>query len=133
MLVAEYTVSHGHDHPQRVSAYYEHAAEFEDYIYPMDPQNIKHFERKENIAVNVYALTDSGAIDPLCISDLLPTEVTMHVDLLLIEKHYVLIRNLSRLVRSQVTSREHAHYVCRRCLHFCTSAEILEKHMERCK
>ena len=98
----------------------------------MDPLNIKHFERKENIAVNVYALTDSGAVDPLCISDLLAKDVTMHVDLLLIEKHSVLIRNLSRLVRSQVTSHEHAHHVCRRCLHLCQTEKVLEKHMERC-
>ena len=98
----------------------------------MDPQNIKHFERKENIAVNVYALTDSGAIHPLCISDLLPTDVTMHVDLLLIEKHYVLIRNLSRLCTKQLSKHDGARFLCRRCLTSCTSAKILEKHMERC-
>ena len=118
VLAVKYPVQSGHKHPERVSNYYTHQAEFDGYKYPMQPQNIVHFERKENIAVNVYFISDSGAIEPLHVSELHPKDASMHVDLLLVEKHYVLIRSLSRLVR--------------RCLTMCQTEKVLATHMERC-
>ena len=117
-----------------VTKYFPYAAEFEGYDYPMKPDNIIHFERKERIAVNVYIITDSGAIEPLRISELPLNDpsVNLRVDLLLVKQHYVLIRNMSRLMRSQVTAHHGEHFVCRRCLHLCTSERVLQKHMERC-
>ena len=122
-----------HD-PERVDNYFAYVSEFDTYSYPMDPLNIAHFERKERIAVNVYTITDGGAIEPLRVSEFLPNDVsvTMHVDLLLIERHYVLIRNLSRLCTKQLSKHNGARFICRRCLTSCKSAKILEKHMERC-
>ena len=100
----------------------------------MEHGNISQFEKKERIAVNVYYITEAGAIDVLRVSELLPNDPTvqLHVDLLLVETHYVLIRNMSRLVRKQVTEHQHEHFVCRRCLHLCTSERVLAKHTERC-
>ena len=46
---------------------------------------------------------------------------------------YVLIKHLSRLVRSQVTNHKCAHFICRRCLRFVTSEHVLEKNMESCE
>ena len=119
---------------QRVSKYWPYAAEFDNYRYPMEHGNIGQFEKNERIAVNVYYITDAGSIDVLRVSELLPNDPTvqLHVDLLLVETHYVLIRNMSRLVRKQVTEHQHEHYVCRRCLHLCISERVLVKHTERC-
>ena len=133
VLAAKYGGSNlGNQH--RVNHYYDYAAEFGGYRYPMETRDIPKFEINERIAVNVYTITETGAIDPIHVSDFLPNDpnVTMHVDLLLIEKHYVLIRNLSRLVRSQVTSHKTAHFICRRCLTACQTEEVLAKHTERC-
>ena len=134
ILAAKYGTDDDITNRQRVSKYLPHAAEFEGYNYPMEHGKIVYFEKKERIAVNVYYITDAGAIDVLRVSELLPNDPTvqMHVDLLLVENHYVLIRNMSRLVRKQVTGHHGEHFVCRRCLHLCTSEQVLQKHTERC-
>ena len=42
--------------PQRVLNYNEYDSEFADYRKPMELTDIKIFERREHISVNVYAL-----------------------------------------------------------------------------
>ena len=132
MLAAKYGGSNL-EHRHRVDNYYDYAAEFDDYRYPMETQDILKFEKNERIAVNVYTITGVGAIEPVRVSEFLPNDpsVSMHVDLLLIKKHYMWIRSLSRLVRSQVTSHRKTHFICRRCLHFCQTEEVLAKHTKR--
>ena len=56
----------------------------------------------------------------------------MHVDMLKVGEHYVLIRSLSRLCTKQLNNHDGARFICRRCLHFCTSERVLADHMERC-
>ena len=133
ILAAKYGTADDTDR-QLVNKYWPYRAEFDNYRYPMEHGNIRHFEKKERIAVNVYYITEAGVIDVLRVSELLPNDPTvqMHVDLLLVESHYILIRNFSRLVTSQVTANSHTHFACRRCLHLCTSERVLQKHMERC-
>ena len=102
ILAAKYGTDDDTDR-QLVNKLWPYWAEFDSYRYPMEHANISQFEKKERIAVNVYYITDAGAIDVLRVSELLPNDPTvqMHVDLLLVENHYVLIRNMSRLVRKQ--------------------------------
>ena len=44
------------------------------------------------------------------------------------KNHYVWIKNLSRLVRSQVSKFKHKTYICDRCLYFFWTEEKLLKH-----
>ena len=41
--------------------------------------------------------------------------------------HYVLIKNFSRLISSQINKHEHEIFFCNRCLQPCSSEEVLSK------
>ena len=47
--------------------------------------------------------------------------------------HYVWIKNLSRLVRKQISSHKTKSWICDRCLHFFWSQEKLEAHEIDCR
>ena len=56
-----------------------------------------------------------------------------HVNLLYITagktSHYVLNKDLSRLVSSQYNNHNGKHYFCQYCLHGCISEEVLKNHL----
>ena len=59
------------------------------------------------------------------------------IDLFLYEEegkfHYTLIKNISRLLRSQITSRTNEpNQICKRCFSHFTKYELLQKHIEYC-
>jgi len=88
-----------------------------------------------NISTNVYGYNETKTIFPLHISEI-PFDTTQ-IDLLCVTNesttHYCLITNFSRLVSSQTTKHEHAHYYCKRCLsQFNTEGKLLE-HINYCK
>ena len=47
--------------------------------------------------------------------------------------HYVLVKDLSRLVSIQCNNHNSKHYFCQYCLHGCSSEEVLKNHLGRCK
>ena len=47
--------------------------------------------------------------------------------------HYVWIKDLSRLVSTQLLKRYHKHYICDRCLHYFRTEEKLAAHENDCK
>ena len=49
------------------------------------------------------------------------------------KSHYVLVKDLSRLVSRQYNNDNNKKYFCQYCLHGCTSEEVLKNHWERCK
>ena len=49
------------------------------------------------------------------------------------KSHYVLVKDLSRLVSRQYNNDNNKKYFCQYCLHGCTSEELLKNHWERCK
>ncbi|XP_018374743.1 PREDICTED: uncharacterized protein LOC108768705 [Trachymyrmex cornetzi] len=59
-----------------------------------------------------------------------------HVNLLYVEDdsagHFALIKDLSRLVSSQINRYGHRKYFCDRCLHYFDSSAKLEIHTEDC-
>ena len=125
--------------PERVSKYenINHDLDLTDCSWPMTLDNINNFEKINNFSVNVFGLNDArDKVIPVRISENDDTEART-IDLLYIHTtdnaHYVLIKDLSRLVRSQVTKHQHAHFICRRCLRFCKTKRVLEKHVESCK
>ena len=60
-----------------------------------------------------------------------------HVNFLYIpageKSHYVLVKDLSRLVSSQYNNHKYKTDFCQYCLHGCTSEEVLRNHLERYK
>ena len=49
------------------------------------------------------------------------------------KQHYSIIKNFSRLVRSQITShRSSKIYICKKCLYHYTKEDLLEKHINYC-
>ena len=121
---------------QRVSKYKDHENKLnmEGINYPVRLGEIKTFEHKNQISVNVYG-EENNIIFPIFISNLqIPSN--HHVDLLYINKesqgHYILIKDLSKLVGSQISKNEHKKYFCRRCLQAFTTEAILKKHLESC-
>ena len=116
----------------RVSCYYQYDNEFAEYRRSMEVKHINAFERQQRISVNVYMI-ENNKVRPRQITELNPENVHNHVDLLLLDGgHYVLIRDLSRLCRKQVTGNKIKHHICKRCLHICTSERVLKNHVERC-
>ena len=126
-------------HSDRVASYrpFEHELDMNGIQFPVKTTDITRFEGKNNISVNVYGLDDDEELTvfPIRISDVV--NARHHVDLLYISEeeigHYVWIKDLSRLVRRQITRRENRIHICKYCLHGCSSRDILEKHMERCQ
>ena len=47
-------------------------------------------------------------------------------------QHYQLIKNFSRLVRSQITSDRRKLHICKKCLRHYTKQDLLEKHSKYC-
>ena len=99
--------------------------------YPVD---IGKFEHQNNISVNVYGYEDKK-IFPLRITTV--NIARHHVNVLSITvgktSHYVLVKDLSRLVSRQYNNNYHKKYFCQYCLHVCMSEEVLKSHFERCK
>ena len=117
----------------RVSKYqeYERELNMSGIQYPVD---IGKFEHQNNISVNVYGYEDKK-IFPLRITTV--NIARHHVNLLSITvgktSHYVLVKDLSRLVSRQYNNNYHKKYFCQYCLHVCMREEVLKSHFERCK
>ncbi|KYM95861.1 hypothetical protein ALC62_13495 [Cyphomyrmex costatus] len=79
----------------------------------MTLKQIKKFEALNDISINVYAIENE--IVPIRLAE---RKRSKHVNLLYVEdvigRHFMLIKNLSRLLRSQVTKMEHKKYFCDR-------------------
>ena len=145
------------NHADRTSYYYSYKDElnFDGIEFPMDPKQINKFEKQNDVSINVYYLKKKGKIFNILPRHLTSCKKEKHVNLLLVESHYVdkdeeeeeeqeesndivfknhyvWIKNLSRLVRSQVSAYEHKSYICDRCLHFFWSNEKLAKHAIDC-
>ena len=117
------------DHPERVSLQLREDSKklnWSGLKFPVKLKDIKIFEKANpEIAVNVFGFEEEK-VYPLKISK---EKRNICVDLLLIEEHYCLIKNLSRLL-SGVTKHNGTKEFCRNCLnHFPKNKlEIHEKY-----
>lgn len=70
---------------------------FSDITFPLKLKDIKTFEQKNNISVNVFGVDDREIVGPYYLTK---GEKTNHINLLLMtnedKSHYILIRNLSK-------------------------------------
>ena len=125
------------DNPSRMENYWSYVDlyDFSSLSFPVPLSAVTPFAKRNGISVNVYAVEDGKrVIFPLCVT-YKPVE-GKHVDLLMYEaneiQHYSTICNFSRLINGQLNNHQHAVYSCKKCLHACSSADVLERHMERC-
>ena len=105
---------------------------FKGIEFPMSLQAIDKFERlNSEISVNVFGFDNISKVYPLRISKF---ERQKEIDLMLLEnKHYCLVNNLSRLMSVQ-TSKHHGEIVIfRRCLNHFPNEKDLQKHEENCQ
>ncbi|KAE9521340.1 hypothetical protein AGLY_018262 [Aphis glycines] len=107
--------------------YYRHENKynFEGLSYPTPWDEIKIFEKNNNVSINLYGIKKIDQSTPKCKNyhifplKVVDDEKTDHFDMILFndgeKSHYVYISNFSRLIRSQSTLHGHAVYFCKRC------------------
>ncbi|XP_043479037.1 uncharacterized protein LOC122509227 [Leptopilina heterotoma] len=145
-------------HSDRVSKYrpYEHTLDFTGIEFPVALKDISKFEAHNNISVNVYGLVkkdEKFSVAPLHLST---QKKVMHVNLLRIEDHYidenldveeeedqvaiisfnyhyVWIKDLSKIVSSQLSKHNGKKYICDRFLHYFKEEVKLTEHEESCR
>ena len=116
------------NHPNRVSKYqeYEHELNMSRIEYPINIKDIGRFEHQNNISVNVYGCEDKK-IFPLRITT--AGVARHHVNLYIFageKSHYILVKDLSKLVLRQYNNNKNKKYFCQYCLHGCTIEEVLK-------
>ena len=124
------------NYPDRISKYQKHELEFNmsRIKYPIDLRHIGKFEHQSNVCVNVY-MSENKKILLLRITNM---AVARHrVNLLYITagetSHYILMKDLSRLVLRQYSNHGNKKYFCQYCLNDSSGEEVLKNHLERCK
>ena len=115
---------------------YEFSLNTKGITFPMKVKDITKFENlnPDIPGINVFSNNDKNIIYPL---REVKKDCKNTIDLFLYEEdgkfHYSLIKNFSRLVRSQITSRtDEPIQICKRCFSHFTKEELLEKHIKYC-
>ena len=114
----------------------ENTLNMEKIEYPVKLQDINRFESlNPKISITVYGYDDEKKkVYPLRVSE--EFNRPNKINLLLIERdgntHYCLIKNLSRLLSSQVSKHNGKTYICPRCINPFKSQESLDNHLEYC-
>ena len=114
---------------------YENDLNFKQINFPVQVKDITKFENQNpNLpGINVFSV-DDNKVYPLRINK---KDCQKSLDLFFLsdgeKQHYSLIKNFSRLVRSQITShRSSKIYICKKCLYHYTKEDLLEKHIIYC-
>ena len=112
----------------------ENTLNMEGIEYPVSLKDIDKFER-QNPSISITVLGYEGK--SVCIHRNSNNTNREHdVILLLIEEegvsHYCLVKNLSRLLSSQVSNHKEKHHFCLRCLNSFWTHKSLNKHLEYC-
>ncbi|XP_070163544.1 uncharacterized protein [Polyergus mexicanus] len=111
--------------------------------FPMSLNKITRFERINDISINVYTVRDKKEgkdgcrVVPLRLTD---DKKNRHVNLLYFDDmtrrddatHFAWIKNLSRLVGSQLSGRRHKSHICDRCMHYFRTSDKLSAHSVEC-
>ena len=115
---------------------YENDLNFKEINFPVKVKDITKFENQnpDLPGINIFSLNDNNKVYPLRINK---KDCQKTIDLFLHsdgeKQHYSLIKNFTRLVRSQYTShRSSKIYICKKCLTHYTKEELLEKHIKYC-
>ncbi|XP_029675188.1 uncharacterized protein LOC115242785, partial [Formica exsecta] len=107
----------------------------QDIELPVTVNQIKKFELHNDISINVYCIEKENNVVPIRLSE---QKKDRHVNLLYVQDsqavgHFAWIKNLSRLVSSQLSKKDHRKYICDRCLHYFGSDDKLQSHTVDCR
>ncbi|XP_018316249.1 uncharacterized protein [Mycetomoellerius zeteki] len=104
--------------------------------FPMTLKDIPKFERLNMVSINVYGI-ENKQILPLRLTG---DKKEKHINLLYLQDprddnldHFAWIKNLSRLVRLQITGNKNKKFFCDRCLHYFSSSAKLLTHEVDCQ
>ena len=119
---------------------YENDLNFKDIIFPVKFKDITKFEKLNPFLpkISVFSINDNNKVYPLIVNQKkCKNDCKKTIDLFLHsdgeKQHYSLIKNFSRLVRSQITKdTSRKIYICKRCFYHYTKEDLLEKHVEYC-
>lgn len=132
-----------HLHPVSMNAHrvnhylpFENELNFTNLVFPISLIDINKFEVMNNISINVYGLelNDKQKYEVVGPLHFTSQKRPVHVNLLLLSdddddrKHYCLIKNMSRLLTSQINNHGHSTFLCDGCLIFFTSERNLFRH-----
>ena len=103
--------------------------------FPTPLNQIARFERQNSCAINVYGCDNNMNIYPLkCTKQ--DINKNTNISLLLISddntNHYCWIKDMSRLLSSQINNHQHKRFFCHRCLNSFATEDSLEQHSEYC-
>ena len=126
------------NHPERVDKELklkENTLNMDGIEYPVSLKDIDKFENQNpTISITVFGYKEKG-VHPLRNSNNMNREHIIR--LMLIEKngvkHYTWIKNISRLLSSQVSNHNGKKYFCGRCLNPFWCEQSLNKHLEYCR
>ena len=112
---------------------YENDLNFKGIDFPVKLKDITKFENQnpDLPGINVFSINENNKIYPLRLNE---KDCQKTIDLFLFSKgekqHYSLIKNFSRLTRSQITSHSSSKlHICKKCLSHYAKEDLLEKHL----
>ncbi len=106
---------------------------WEGVTFPTKVKNIGIWEDNNNVNVNLFG-NDDEKIYTIRIGERSEgSESSETINLFLHDdNHYCVVKDLSRLVASQLSKKEHVKHICLRCLNAFGSEELLSTHEELC-
>ena len=125
-------------HEERVTDLrdYENDLNFKGINFPVKVKDIQKFENQnpDLPGIKVFSVNDNNKIYPLRINQ---KDCQKTIDLFLFsedeKQHYSLIKNFSRLVRSQITTdTTRKLHICKKCFIHFTKEDLFEKHLSYC-
>ena len=116
------------NHPERISKHKEHIdkVKYNKINFPVKLKDIPKIENMNDIKFNVFGVDDKESIYPLYSSNKICDKTC---NLLLIENHYVWIKDFNKLMNTQ-SKYGHKLLFCDYCLQTFTSENILKNHTE---
>lgn len=129
------------NHPDRASKYPQDPNQIfnlSNINFPTPLSDIQKFEKQNDISINVYGLDQNdGKIDVIGPLHYTKAKKDRHINLLYFKdgnrSHYCWIKDLSRLLHSQLSKRLCRKWVCDRCLQYFGTEILLTTHEEDCK
>ena len=132
------------NHPERITKELKKQAEeinWEGITFPTKVKDISIWEKSNDKFVNVFGYDEDKKIYPIKLCDnhtniVLSDEETQDkkfINLFLHDdNHYCVVKNLSRLVSSQINNRQHKKHFCLNCMNGFSASEILTAHQKAC-
>ena len=139
VIISDNPVGRDSKRPGRINKILKKQTEKYDWSglkFPVELKDIDIFENKNDINVNVFSWDDLKEEDKH--KKVYPLRLgkgggSKTLNLFYWDQHYSVVKNMSRLVGSQLSKNQHKKFICLRCLNAFGSEVLLEKHQELCQ